>query len=276
MLKLFKSFFVFNLGLIVCSAAFGKNIVQVDSSNDLTYQPYPLNNQVIKVCCNAQGDGAYCSGFGLSNSIVTISSKIACILGGVKLPNNYFPTNCSMQKNGFCSFSVYPNQQLSSAIYKNVGFKVVTNQNIQYYQFLNQVSATGWPNSLTPSLWGFDGHGFVNFNQPGNFLSSQLVAASPIDACSALTNASEVSGKIVLIKRGTCEFGYKGLIAQTAGAIGVVIYNNTSGYVNMGAGTFGANVTIPLLSISQFNGQNLFNLLSQGQVANVSMGNLVV
>jgi len=74
--------------------------------------------------------------------------------------------------------------------------------------------------------------------------------------CNATTN--NVAGKIALIYRGTCEFGAKALAAQTAGAVGVIVVNNVSGApIAMGAGAVGAQVTIPVVMISQADGATL-------------------
>lgn len=71
--------------------------------------------------------------------------------------------------------------------------------------------------------------------------------------CIATTN--NVAGKIALIYRGTCEFGAKALAAQTAGAVGVIVVNNVSGApIAMGPGAVGAQVTIPVVMISQADG----------------------
>ena len=56
---------------------------------------------------------------------------------------------------------------------------------------------------------------------------------------------TEVEGKIVLIDRGTCEFGLKSLNAQKAGAVAVLICNFEDAFVTMGAGAVGNQVTIP-------------------------------
>jgi extracellular elastinolytic metalloproteinase len=83
--------------------------------------------------------------------------------------------------------------------------------------------------------------------------------------CNPLTNADQIQGAIALIDRGVCEFGLKALLAQQAGAIGVIICNFEDALVSMGAGTVGAQVTIPVISmqltdcqtIRQFAGQDL-------------------
>ena len=47
------------------------------------------------------------------------------------------------------------------------------------------------------------------------------------DGCSPLTNAAAVAGNIALIDRGTCGFIVKVKNAQNAGAIAVIIANNS-------------------------------------------------
>lgn len=82
-----------------------------------------------------------------------------------------------------------------------------------------------------------------------------IVKADPYDACGTLTNATAISGKVALVKRGTCEFGAKALTAQQAGAVAVIIVNNIpGGPVGMGAGAQGGSVTIPVIMISDVDG----------------------
>jgi len=67
--------------------------------------------------------------------------------------------------------------------------------------------------------------------------------------CDSVPN--NYSGKIVLVRRGTCNFSQKMFNVQQAGAIGCVVCNNqgTVDIINMAAGTFGAQVTIPAVSL---------------------------
>jgi minor extracellular serine protease Vpr len=59
-------------------------------------------------------------------------------------------------------------------------------------------------------------------------------------------DAGSLAGQIVLIKRGTCTFFAKALNAQNAGAAGVVLYNNTAGFLTPTvAGT--TPITIPVV-----------------------------
>ena len=82
-------------------------------------------------------------------------------------------------------------------------------------------------------------------------LAGEVVVATPNDACSAITN--DLTGKIALIDRGTCQFGSKSLRAQDAGAIAVIICNNVDGggAMGMAGGDDGDDVTIPVVSLSK-------------------------
>jgi extracellular elastinolytic metalloproteinase len=71
------------------------------------------------------------------------------------------------------------------------------------------------------------------------------------DACEDLINGEEIAGNIAMIDRGTCEFGFKCLAAEEAGAIAVVICNNVSGgTISMAPGAVGDQVTIPAVMMS--------------------------
>jgi len=89
---------------------------------------------------------------------------------------------------------------------------------------------------------------------PSASVSGPLVWAYDITpdslVCDTITNT--YAGQIVLIRRGTCNFSLKMYYAQQAGAIGCVICNNNGGsdVINMAAGTNGAQVTIPAVSLS--------------------------
>ncbi len=81
-------------------------------------------------------------------------------------------------------------------------------------------------------------------------------AAGPLttDACSALTNAAAVAGNIALVDRGTCAFTVKVKNAQNAGAIGVMIANNTWASAPPGFAGVDATITIPSVGITQADG----------------------
>ena len=75
------------------------------------------------------------------------------------------------------------------------------------------------------------------------------------DGCAALP-AGSLSGKAVLIRRGTCTFFTKATNAQNAGAAAVVLYNNVAGALNPTvAGT--PAITIPVVAITAAQGAAL-------------------
>jgi len=94
------------------------------------------------------------------------------------------------------------------------------------------------------------------------------------DACNEITNPDDLNGKIVVIRRGECEFGTKILSAENAGAIAVIMTNNVpGGPITMGAGEDGDSVTIPSIMISQADGSALISQLQDGEIINASLIN---
>ncbi|MBO4384400.1 MAG: S8 family serine peptidase [Clostridia bacterium] len=67
----------------------------------------------------------------------------------------------------------------------------------------------------------------------------------------------DVTGKIALIKRGSTSFSEKALTAQAKGAVGVVIYNNQDGVINMNLSDAQGKLTIPAVSIMKQFGDPL-------------------
>lgn len=86
------------------------------------------------------------------------------------------------------------------------------------------------------------------------------------EGCNPLTNGSAVSGKIAIIDRGNCTFISKILNAQAAGAIAVIMVNNTVGSPIVMGGTGGSAVTIPSVMVSQAIGNNIKAQLALGNV----------
>ena len=82
--------------------------------------------------------------------------------------------------------------------------------------------------------------------------SASIVTVPDTIGC-APEAAGSLTGKIALIKRGTCTFFVKASHAQAAGAIGVVLYNNVAGFVNPTVA--GATpITIPVVATSLADG----------------------
>src|SRR5690606_9410946 len=92
------------------------------------------------------------------------------------------------------------------------------------------------------------------------------------EGCGALTNASEIAGKIAVVYRNTCEFGTKAKRAAEAGAIAVIIVNRDPEVIGMAAGNDGATVTIPVVMLSSIDGATLIDAMQNGPVE-VFIGN---
>lgn len=81
------------------------------------------------------------------------------------------------------------------------------------------------------------------------------------DACVPLP-AGSLTGKIALIRRGTCNFVVKEQNAYDAGAVGVVLYNNQ----NTGLLTPAAIPQLPVVFIDRTNGELINDRLAAGPV----------
>lgn len=94
-------------------------------------------------------------------------------------------------------------------------------------------------------------------------------SSDPNDGCDNITNGPSISGKIAVIRRGECEFGFKVLAAQNNGAVAAIIVNNVAGDPPlMGAGVVGCQVTIPAFAISNTAGEPIITLLDGGGSVN--------
>ena len=122
------------------------------------------------------------------------------------------------------------------------------------------------------------GWGTPDFNIPGTYVQDTLMIVddgstglnpqgNPISAegCNPLIN--NLTGKIAVVFRNTCEFGMKALNAQNAGAVGVIVVNRNPGEViAMGSGASGANVTIPVVMLDLNDGLALIAAMANGPV----------
>jgi PA domain-containing protein/type IX secretion system substrate protein len=144
-------------------------------------------------------------------------------------------------------------------------------QNTTYpLTYSNEGGATDWgspdltvpANSVTAELMFVD-DGTAGIDANGNPLNQ--------DACEALINV--LTGKIAVLYRGACEFGSKALAAQNAGAIAVVIINHTGAPVGMGGGADGLTVTIPVIMISEQDGDYLKADIAAGTITQAFIGN---
>lgn len=87
-------------------------------------------------------------------------------------------------------------------------------------------------------------------------LSGTLQATVPARACSALSNATALAGKVALIERGDCYFVDKVRRAAEAGAVAAVVVNN-SGDPPFAMGGDGTQGAIPAVMVSLADGDTL-------------------
>lgn len=96
------------------------------------------------------------------------------------------------------------------------------------------------------------------------------------DACSGTSpapSASSLLGKIAVVYRGQCQFGHKASVAEKQGAIACIIINHTGAPVGMAGGDSGLVVTIPVIMISEQDGQLLQAAIANGDITQAFIGN---
>jgi minor extracellular serine protease Vpr len=90
--------------------------------------------------------------------------------------------------------------------------------------------------------------------------------ATANDGCNPLA-AGSLTGKVVLIRRGTCSFYQKSSNAQAAGAAGVVLYNNVNLPAFLSPTVAGTPpITIPVVAITAAQGTVVDGRLAAGAV----------
>jgi hypothetical protein len=131
-------------------------------------------------------------------------------------------------------------------------------------------AAGGWgsPDLLDPANSVTAELKFVEDGSPGTNPQGNPVSR---EGCNTLTN--DLTGKIAVIYRNTCEFGTKAFNAQNAGAIAVIIVNRDDETIGMGPGADGASVTIPVIMVSSSTGLIISTLLNNNETIVGFIGN---
>ena len=96
-------------------------------------------------------------------------------------------------------------------------------------------------------------------------------SAQPSLGCTQYIDPNQVKGKIAMIDRGECEFGEKAYKAQLRGAIAVIIVNYEDQLLSMAPGVIGSNVDIPVIMITQSDGDKIKNYLQAGVEASIQL-----
>jgi hypothetical protein len=188
-------------------------------------------------------------------------------LGGLPSIWDDFLTDTSLGLNWT---SMTNAQRAASAV--NEGHLVWNGPNVN--AAVPQVLAPGTPQLIVNSPSSAAGTYLVGTASFGPPLSSPglnaemmpLVDTAPDAglACNPLSrlNAAAVNGKIAIVDRGICSFNIKAQIAQSAGAIGVIIINNVAGTPPPGLAGTDPTIFIPVVSVSQADGQKLKGALA--------------
>lgn len=102
----------------------------------------------------------------------------------------------------------------------------------------------------------------------GDIVLVKDLGIDSLDACDSIVNASELNGKIALVRRGgSCNFTSKIQACQDAGAIAVIVFSTANGAMNAMSGS-SSTITIPSVMISRTDGTALINRLVAGDVVN--------
>jgi Zn-dependent M28 family amino/carboxypeptidase len=151
---------------------------------------------------------------------------------------------------GYDASAAYVKGKLEAAGYQ------VTVQEFQFQTFI-QLSPTILEQAAPPptgpianTIFSYSGSGDVTA------AVTAITATDATPGCEAADFAGFPAGNIALISRGACAFAIKATNASSAGAVGVVIYNNQPGVIN---GTLGNDFTleIPVTSVTQAVGEQL-------------------
>jgi len=160
---------------------------------------------------------------------------------------------------------------LSLNSFSQIVFQAISPSTIaNNYQFTWAQPAQGWgtpdfnlTNTLIQDTLILVEDGTPGINAQGHPISQE--------GCNSIIN--NISGKIAVIYRNTCDFSVKALNAQNAGAVGVIIINRDPEVITMAVGTAGANVTIPVVMLTNADGATLVTEMANGPVV-VLMGNV--
>gem|GEM_PF-1011507 len=137
---------------------------------------------------------------------------------------------------------------------------------MQMYLWNSVPSGCASLNIASASFTGSMTVGTGDFTASGSVTADLILANDGVgttsDACTNIANS--VTGKIVVIDRGSCSFVSKAQRAEAAGATGVIIVNNVAGIASNMTGS--PVVGIPCLSVSQADGDILKAALLAGTV----------
>jgi Zn-dependent M28 family amino/carboxypeptidase len=109
---------------------------------------------------------------------------------------------------------------------------------------------------------------YMTYGPSGDISGVPLVSVNNL-GCDAADYPSTVSGKVALVRRGTCSFAIKALNAKAAGAVGTIIYNNVPGSLQ---GTLGGEGDYaPTVGIQDVVGAELLAKIGNGTALTINL-----
>lgn len=152
-----------------------------------------------------------------------------------------------------------------------------SNPRMQMYMWTNngspkilEVNTAGPVQGLYSGVGANFGPGIPATPVTADFVLYEDATPEITDGCEPAVNASELNGKIAVIRRGNCAFTEKVVNAQDAGAVGVIIVNNVGGVLNVMGGT-DPSITIPSVMVTMLDGENIISEMQNGTI-NGSIG----
>ena len=142
-----------------------------------------------------------------------------------------------------------------ASIAGNVGFTTTADPGVSPAGWTATPDLNDTANAVMDTLM-FVEDGTTGLNPQGNPISQE--------GCFPLIN--DLTGKIAVVWRNTCQFGLKILYAEQAGARAVIIMNREAGLVNMAPGDSGAICTIPAVCVENADGVVIANEMANGPV----------
>ncbi len=245
---------------LTVSNNFGSNQITQSSYITVNAAPNLQLNQTAASICNGQTTSVVASGnassYAWSPATGLSSTSSATVMASPTANTTYTIlaslNGCTSQQT--VDVTVNPIPAIPSVISQNdLGFVVVAPNAAEGH----------YPYQAPSAAWGF--LPFNNLSVEADMVIARSAANDSL-FCGAAWNSAAITGKIAVIYRGTCDFGTKALQAQTAGAVGVIIVNNVAGSatIDIGAGTDGVNVTIPVVMVSQLVGARLNSAINAG------------
>ncbi|TVP10897.1 rhombosortase-dependent M36 family metallopeptidase [Shewanella sp. KCT] len=117
------------------------------------------------------------------------------------------------------------------------------------------------------------GFGQGQFNVEGKVVRIDDGVNTTTDGCDKTVNGADIMGNIAIIDRGACAFTQKVKHAQDAGAIAVLIANNSGTDEPAPMGGSDDTVKIPNMGLSFNDGAKIYALLDAGKDVTLSMFN---